>query len=186
MLQQLAKDVQEYIMSSKDWTKCMRYVAGQRKPGQLYLTQAIEAEVPLSEAFDRLEPPNGIDEAAWEGFKGHAIYVAEGMEKEERVGLDLPQAVKGEPPSSLDTLIKAEQSLTMPCQDDETSSMEGCQWKAIERLKNPPVMMEETSQLSSNRTSEKDRVALQRYHNEELQMKGETTMPDQGIVFDKS
>jgi len=23
MLQQLAKDVQEYIMSSKDWTKCM-------------------------------------------------------------------------------------------------------------------------------------------------------------------
>jgi len=82
MLQQLAKDVQEYIMSSKDWTKCMQYVAGQRKPGQLYSTQAIEAEVLLSEAFNRLELPNRIDEAAWEGFKGHAIYVAEGMEKE--------------------------------------------------------------------------------------------------------
>jgi len=44
-------------------------------------------------------------------------------------------------------------------------------------------MIEEMSQSSSNRTSEKDRVALQCYHNEELQMKGETTMPDQGIVF---
>jgi len=127
MLQQLAKDVQEYIMPSEDWTKCMQYVAGQRKPGQLYLTQAIEVEVPLSEAFDRLEPPNEIDEAAWEGFKGHAIYMAEEIEKEKRVGLDLPQAAKGELPSSPDMLIKAEQSLTMPCQEDETSSMEGCQ-----------------------------------------------------------
>jgi len=173
-------------MPSEDWTKCMQYIAGQRKPGQLYLTQAIEAEVLLSEAFDRLEPPNEIDEAAWKGFKGHAIYVAEEIEKDKRVGLDLPQVEKGEPPSSLDMLIKVEQSLTMPCQEDETSSMEGCQWKAIEILNNLPVMIEETSQSSSNRTSEKDRVVLQCYHNEELQMKGETTMPDQGIVFDGS
>jgi len=90
------------------------------------LTQAIEVEVPLSEAFNRLEPPNKINEVALEGFKGHAIYMAEGIEKEKRVGLDLPQAVKEEPPSSLDMLIKAEQSLAMPCQEDETSSMEGC------------------------------------------------------------
>jgi len=41
-------------------------------------------------------------------------------------------------------------------------------------------------QSSSNRTSEKDRVVLQHYHNEELWMKRETTMPDQGIVFDDS
>ena len=53
-------------------------------------------------------------------------------------------------------------------------------------MKNPPVTIEEVSQSSSNRTSEKDRVALQCYHNEELRMKGETTMPDQGIVFDGS
>ena len=85
-------------------------------------------EVPLSEAFDRLEPPNGIDEVAWEGFKGHAIYVAEGIEKEKRVGLE-------EPPSSPDMLMKVEQSLTMPDQDDKTSSMEGHRQKAIERLK---------------------------------------------------
>jgi len=39
----------------------------------------------------------------------------------------------------------------------------------------------------SNRTNDKkDRVALQHYPNEELQMKGEKTMPDQGIVFDGS
>jgi len=88
--------------------------------------QAIEVEVPLSEAFDRLEPPNEIDEAAWEGFKGHTIYVAEEIEKEKRVGLDLPQVAKGEPLSSPDTLIKVEQSLTMPCQEDKMSSMEGC------------------------------------------------------------
>jgi len=81
-------------------------------------------EVLLSEAFDRLELPNEIDEVAWEGFKGHAIYMAEGIERK-RVGLDLPQVAKGEPPSSPDTLIKVEQSLTMPCQEDETSSMEG-------------------------------------------------------------
>jgi len=109
----------------------MHVIHSRRKPGQLYLMQAIEAEVPLSEAFDRLEPPNRIDETEWEGFKGHAIYVAEGIEKEKRVGLDLPQAAKGEPPSSLDTLIKAEQSLTMPRQEDEMSSIEGCQWKAL-------------------------------------------------------
>jgi len=52
--------------------------------------------------------------------------VAEGIDNEKRVGLDLPQAAKGEPPSSLDMLIKVEQSLTMPRQEDETSSMEGC------------------------------------------------------------
>jgi len=55
-----------------------------------------------------------------------------------------------------------------------------------QKIEEPPVMIEEMSQSSSNRTSEKDRVALQHYHNEELQMKGETTMPDQGIVFDRS
>jgi len=43
MLQRIAKDAPEYIMPSEDWTKCMRYMAGQRKPSQLYLTQAIEA-----------------------------------------------------------------------------------------------------------------------------------------------
>ena len=68
-------------MPREDWTRCMQYVAGQRKPGQLYSTQAIEVEVPLSEAFNRLEPPNEIDEVAWEGFKGHTIYVAEGIER---------------------------------------------------------------------------------------------------------
>jgi len=47
-------------------------------------------------------------------------------------------------------------------------------------------MTEEMSQSLSNRTREKDRVALQHYHNEELRMKGETTMLDQGIVFDES
>jgi len=48
-------------------------------------------------------------------------------------------------------------------------------------------MTEETSASSSNRTNEKkDRVVLQHYHNKEFQMKGETTMPDQGIVFDGS
>ena len=46
------------------------------EPHQLYSMQAIEAEVPLSEAFDRLELPNGIDEVAWKGFKGCTIYVA--------------------------------------------------------------------------------------------------------------
>ena len=75
MLQRIAKDAPEYIMPSKDWTKYMRYVAGQRRTSQLYLTQALEAEILLSEAFDKLEPPKGIDEAAWEGFKGHAIYM---------------------------------------------------------------------------------------------------------------
>jgi len=47
-------------------------------------------------------------------------------------------------------------------------------------------MIEEMSQSLSNRTSEKDRVVLRCYHNEELRMKGETTMPDQGIVFNGS
>jgi len=187
MLPKIAKDAPEYIMPSEDWTKCMRYMAGQRKPGQLYSTQAIEAEILLSEALDKLEPCKRIDEAAWEGFKGHTIYMAEKIEKEEQVGLGLPQAVKEELPSSPDMLIKVEQSLTMPCQKDETSSMEGRQWNAIERLTNPLIMTEETSASLSNRTNKKkDRVVLQCYHNEELRMKGETTMPDQGIVFDGS
>jgi len=47
-------------------------------------------------------------------------------------------------------------------------------------------MVEKMSQSLSNRMSEKDRIALQYYHNEELQMKVETTMPDQGIVFNES
>ena len=89
------------------------------------LTQAIEVEIPLSEALDRLEPPKGIDEAAWEGLKGHAEYKANEIEEEKLVRLSLPQVVKEEPPSSPDMLMKVEQSLTMPCQKDKTSSMEG-------------------------------------------------------------
>ena len=113
--------------------------------------------------------------------------MANEIKEEKLVGLNLLQVVKEEPPSSLDMLIKAEQSLTKPCQKDKTSSMEGCQWNAIERLKNPPVMTEEMSPSLSNRTNnKKDRVVLQHYHNEELQIKEETTMPDQGIVFDGS
>jgi len=119
-------------------------------------------------------------------IQGPCNICGEEIEKEKRVGLDLPQVAKGEPPSLPDMLIKVEQSLTMPHQEDKMSSMEGCRWKAIKRLKNPPVTIEETSQSSSNRMSEKDRVALKCYHNEELQMKGETTMPDQGIVFDRN
>ena len=169
MLQRIAKDAPEYIMSSEDWTKCMRYMAGQRRPSQLYSKQAIEAEIPLLEVLNRLEPPKGIDEVAWEGCKGHAEYVANEIEEEKLVGLHLPQVVKEKPPSSLDMLIKAEQSLTMPHQKDETSSMEGRQWNAIERLKNPLVVTEETSPSSSNRMNNKnDRVVLQHYHNEEL------------------
>jgi len=42
MLQRIAKDAPEYVMSSEDWMKCMWYMAGQRRPGQLYSTQAIE------------------------------------------------------------------------------------------------------------------------------------------------
>jgi len=49
------------------------------------------------------------------------------------------------------------------------------------------------SSSTSNRTNRtgnaisilKDRVALQCYHNEELWVKGETSMPDQSIVFDE-
>jgi len=137
--------------------------------------------------LDKLEPPKGIDKAAWEEAKGHTEYVANEIEEEKLVGLSLPQVAKEEPPSSLDMLIKVEQSLTMPYKKDETSSMEGHQQNATERLKNPLVMTEETSPSSSNRMNNKnDRVVLQCYHNEELQIKGETTMPDQGIVFDGS
>jgi len=46
-------------------------VAGQRKPGQLYLRQAISAEILLIEALDELGPPKGIENADWEGFKGY-------------------------------------------------------------------------------------------------------------------
>jgi len=64
--------------------------------------------------------------------------VAEGIDKEKRVGLDLPQVAKGDPPSSLDTLIKVEQSLTMPRQEDETSSMEGPSTEGHRNIEEPP------------------------------------------------
>jgi len=66
-------------------------VAGQRRPSQLYSKQTIEVEIPLSEVLDRLEPPKGIDEAAWERFKGHTEYMANKIEEEKLVGLSLPQ-----------------------------------------------------------------------------------------------
>ena len=81
MIQRIAKDAPEYIMTSEDWMKCMWYVAGQRRPSQLYLKQAIEAEILLS-ALDKLKPPKGMDKVAWEGFKGHAEYVANEIEEE--------------------------------------------------------------------------------------------------------
>ena len=103
----------------------MHAVCGRaKKPGQLYSKQAIEAEIPPSEALDKLEPPKGIDEVAWEGFKHHAEYMANETEEEKLVGLSLPKVVKKEPPSSPDMLIKVEWSLTMPHQKDKTSSIE--------------------------------------------------------------
>jgi len=114
MLQRLANNVQEYMMSSDNWTTCLQYVVGQRKLGQLYLLQAKAVEVPLKEHFNKLEPPEGIEGTKWEGFKGYALYVAEEIEKERRVGLDLPQKVKEEPPSSPDMLIKVKKSFMMP------------------------------------------------------------------------
>jgi len=36
LLQRIVKDALEYIISSEDWTKCMWYMAGQRRTSQLY------------------------------------------------------------------------------------------------------------------------------------------------------
>jgi len=36
MLQRIANNALEYIMSSEDWMKYMWYMAEQRRPGQLY------------------------------------------------------------------------------------------------------------------------------------------------------
>jgi len=76
MLQKLTKEGPQYTITSADWGKCVWYVAGQRKPGQLYLRQAIEAEILLIEALDELEPPKGIEDVDWEGFKGYTEHVA--------------------------------------------------------------------------------------------------------------
>ena len=61
------------------------------------------------------------------------------------------------------------------------------------RLKKPLlVMMSSILSLSASRGTEdgiatfKDRVNLQKIHNADLQAVGETSIPDQGIVFDDS
>ena len=60
-------------------------------------------------------------------------------------------------------------------------------------MRNPPIVVgNSTTSESSNGMikigkepmSGKDRVALQRYHNEEIHVTGETAIPDQGIRFD--
>ena len=76
MLKKLMKEGPQYIITSADWGKCMLYVVGQRKPSQLYSRQAIEAEIPLIEALDKLELLKGIEEADWEGFKSYTEHVA--------------------------------------------------------------------------------------------------------------
>jgi len=76
MLQNLTKEGPQYAITSADWGKCMLYVAGQRKPGQLNLKQAKEVEILLIEALDKLGPPKGIEEADWEGFKSYTEHVA--------------------------------------------------------------------------------------------------------------
>jgi len=127
MLQKIAKDAPQSIMSSEDWIKCLRYVAGQRRPGQLYLTQAIQAERPLSEALDELSPPIGIQDMTWRKFRSYTKYIADEIHKSRKAGVDLPKRVEANPPKTPDMLIKAEWSLSMPCQKDKTSSTEGCQ-----------------------------------------------------------
>jgi len=71
MLKKLMKEGPQYIITSADWGKCMLYVVGQRKPSQLYSRQAIEAEIPLIEALDKLELPRGIEEVDWKDSKLH-------------------------------------------------------------------------------------------------------------------
>jgi len=45
MLQNLMKEGPQYTITSADWGKCVLYVAGQRKPGQLNSRQAKAAEI---------------------------------------------------------------------------------------------------------------------------------------------
>jgi len=150
MLQRLSKEEPQLHISNEDWETCIEFLIGQGNPGQINSRQTSRLGSPLLEALDELSPPTGIQDVIWKKFRRYTEYIADEIHKSRKAGVDLPKKVETNPPKPLDTLIKAEQSLSMPCQKDKTSSMEECQQNAIKILRNPPMMTYETSSLSSN------------------------------------
>jgi len=152
--------------------KCMRYVAGQRRNLASYTQCKHRGRSSAPEAFNRLEPPQCNRWGGMEGFKGMQYICGRGNSKREKGRTRPTTGSKGEPPKLTRHADKSGQSLTMPHQEDKMSSWRDNRWKAVERLKNPLVDNRRWHHNHCpNRMSQKDRVALQCYHNEELWMK---------------
>ena len=131
-----------------------------------------------------LEHPPGKTRSDWTGFLGH---LGDGVKELTDFKHDMifapiykqantPKITNQMEPATPDTMMKVEQSLLMPCQEDEMSSIEERQQNAAVRAQNPPLITN-TSVLSttSNRTMTEDGdkkgvdlVGLQRYHNQQV------------------
>lgn len=103
-----------------------------------------------------MDPPSGHSSWEWSSFLWivRREFTSLHEENTEKTSFLLKETPKWESNSSIpDMLRKAEHSLTIPCQPDEASSMEGQQINATQRVRNPPVVNNVTSTSSSSRTN---------------------------------
>ena len=97
-------------------------------------------------------------------------------------------------PPTPNMLKRAEESLTMPCQPEESSSEAELRHRALERLRNPPKMnndltsssSSETLDLGNERNVPMERATHQWICHSQIQETGQATVPDQGIVFNEN
>ena len=97
-------------------------------------------------------------------------------------------------PPTPNTLKRAEESLTMPHQPEESSSEAELRHRALEILRNPPKMNNDSTSSSSSETLDlrnernvpMERAAHQRIRHSQIRETGQATVPDQGIVFDEN
>jgi hypothetical protein len=154
----------------------------------------------LLERLERTEPPKSYDNADWQAFI-HAIAPEVRLLEGGGYQSPLPRRVTSQivklpirqsATATPDTLQMVEKSLTMPRQPDKTSSTAGRRMGAAQWARNPPQTKEETLSTSGRSTAPLDdeavrieRVAFQRVCNSQIRERGEATVPDQGIVFDR-
>ena len=171
MLQRLEDARRRPGFMEADWMTFVRYLAG--ITSLIEFEEMTDPDEPIMERLRWLMPPLGRETWEWSAFINYATEI----DKESRdQGINtLAKSTRGEEPSLPDTLQRAEKSLMLPCQLDETSLVEEKRRNTAMRLKKPPLVTTSStsSSLASGGTEDgiatfKDRVNLQKIHNADL------------------
>ena len=171
MLQKLEDACRQPGFTEADWMTFVHYLAG--ITSLIEFKDMMDPDEPIMERLQWLMPQPGRETWEWSAFINYVMEIDRASQ--DQGNNTLVKMTKGEEPSLPDTLQRAEESLMLPHQPDETSAVEEKRWNTAMRLKKLLlVTMSSTSLASASRGMEdgiatfKDRVNIQKIHNVDL------------------